>query len=135
MTVAENVVERVEGAGGVLVLNGERIRVRLPEDAAHLLEELREYKDEVLWLLRRREEIPALPPGVRLIGWSLKQPPVAIETCALVTDPALFARSTLEQLRTALAQPKRWVGWSVPQLIDRLSQVGVAVALESTEAR
>jgi hypothetical protein len=31
----------------------------------------------------------------------------------------------------ALAEPKRWVGWSVPQLIDRLAQVGVTVTLES----
>ena len=72
-----------------------------------------------------------VPPGVRLIEWKLKEPPVAVETCAVVTDTALFARTTLEQLRTALAQPKRWIGWSVPQLIDRLAQVGVTVALES----
>lgn len=39
--------------------------------------------------------------------------------------------STLEQLRVALTQPKRWVGWSVPQLVDRLAQVGVFVALEA----
>jgi hypothetical protein len=43
----------------------------------------------------------------------------------------LFARTTLEQLRIALAAPKRWVGWTIPQLIDRLAQVGVRVALES----
>ena len=36
-----------------------------------------------------------------------------------------------EQLGVALAQPKRWVGWSTPQLIDRLAQVGVIVTLES----
>jgi hypothetical protein len=70
-----------------------------------------------------------MPAGVRLIEWNLKQPPVAIETCAVVTDSGLFARTTLEQLRIALAGPKRWVGWSVPQLIDRLAQVGVRVAL------
>jgi hypothetical protein len=69
MSVAESVVERIEGAGGKLGLNGERIRVRLPEDAVHLLEELRAHKDEVLTLLRRREEIPAMPPDVRLISW------------------------------------------------------------------
>jgi hypothetical protein len=72
-----------------------------------------------------------MPSGVRLVEWNLKEPPVAIETCAVVTDSAQFARSTLEQLRTALAQRKRWVGWSVAQLIDRLAQVGVTVVLES----
>lgn len=56
---------------------------------------------------------------------------MAIESCAVVTDTALFARTTLEQLRAALAQPKRWVGWSVPQLVDRLAQVGVLVTVES----
>ena len=131
MTVAENVVERVEGAGGILLLNGKRIRVRLPEDAAHLLEELRAHKSEVISLLRSRGEIPAMPPGVRLKRWNLKQPPVAIETRAVVTDTALFARTTLEQLRTVLVQPSRWIGWSMPQLIDRLAQVGVIVSLKS----
>ena len=38
-------------------------------------------------------------------------------------DPSLFARTTIEQLRAALANPKRWVGWSVRQLLDRLHQV------------
>jgi hypothetical protein len=74
-----------------------------------------------------------MPAGVRLVHWNLKEPPVAIDTCSVVIDPALFARSTLEQLRVALAQPKRWVGWSIPQLIDRLAQVGVTVTLESEE--
>jgi len=72
-----------------------------------------------------------MPTGVRLINWNLKEPPIAIDICSVVTDPPLFARSTLEQLGAALAEPKRWVGWSVPQLIDRLAQVGVIVALES----
>ena len=73
---------------------------------------------------------PSKSAGIRVVEWKLKEPPVAVETCAVVTDTALFARSTLEQLRIALAQPKRWVGWSVPQLVDRLAQVGVRVTLE-----
>jgi hypothetical protein len=75
--------------------------------------------------------IPTLPDGVRLVKWNLKAPPVAIEACAVVVNPVLFARTTLEQLGIALAHPERWVGWSVPQLIDRLAQVGVLVTLES----
>ena len=71
-----------------------------------------------------------MPPGVRLVKWKLKEPPVAIETCTVVTEPALFASTTLEQLRIVLPNPKRWVGWGVFQLIERLAQVGVAVALE-----
>jgi hypothetical protein len=49
---------------------------------------------------------------------------VAIDSCSVVTDTALFVHSTLEQLRTALAEP---------ELIDRLAQVGLVVLLESTE--
>lgn len=78
--------------------------------------------------------IPTVPVGVRLLTWDLKEPPVAIDTCSIVTDPALFATATLTQLRTAIANPKRWVGWSVPQLIDRLAQVGVTVALETDKS-
>jgi hypothetical protein len=70
-----------------------------------------------------------MPPGVRLISWNLKEPPIAIETCTVVTDPARFASTALAQLEAALANPRRWVGWSVPQLLDRLAQVGVTVAL------
>jgi hypothetical protein len=130
MTSAESVIERIEEAGGVLALNGQRIRCQLPEDATDLLDELRTHKDEVLLLLLQRERILVMPPSVRLVSWNLKDPPVAIETCTVVTDPILFARTTVEQLRIVLAEPRRWIGWSVPQLIDRLAQVGVVVVLE-----
>jgi hypothetical protein len=76
---------------------------------------------------------PDMPPGVRLVAWSPKEPPVVIETSAVVVNPALFAQTTLEQLTTALASPERWIGWSVPQLIDRLAQVGVFVKLGKEE--
>ena len=78
--------------------------------------------------------IPIVPVGVRLVKWNLKEPPVAIDTCSIVLDSELFARTMLEQLRLALANPKRWVGWSVPQLVDRLAQVGVTVALENEKS-
>jgi hypothetical protein len=74
---------------------------------------------------------PRKSSRVRLITWNLKEPPIAIETCAVVLDPALFAKSTLEQLRIVLENPKRWVGWTVPQLLDRLAQVGVEVSVEA----
>jgi hypothetical protein len=126
-------VSRLEAAGGKLTFDGERVRYSIPNgdaEARGLLAELRERKPEVTELLRVRA---ATPPGARIIGWNLKEPPVAIDTCSVVTDPALFARSTLEQLGVALAHPQRWTGWSVRQLIDRLGQVGVTVTLESEE--
>jgi hypothetical protein len=135
MSVSE-VLGDVEAAGIALRLDREKVRIWFPksdqrEQLAPQVIFLRAHRNEVVEFLRLRDSIPAMPPGVRLVRWDLKQPPVAIETCSVVTHPALFARSTLEQLRTALAQPTRWVGWSIPQLMDRLAQVGVNVALES----
>lgn len=136
MSLSE-VLKEVEAVGIALRLEGEKVRIRFPEsyqreELAPQITFLRARREEVAEFLRLRHSIPAMPPSVRLVRWDLKQPPVAIETCAVVTDSALFARTTLEQLGTALAQPKRWVGWSIPQLIDRLTQVGVVVALKST---
>jgi hypothetical protein len=128
---APEVVSRIEELGGYLALDADGgIRYRVPKDnpeAQALMETVRAEKQNLLAYLRTRS---ALPPGVRLVSWNLKDPPVAIETCAVVTGPALFVRTTLEQLRIALVEPRRWVGWSVPQLIDRLAQVGVIVVLE-----
>jgi hypothetical protein len=96
-----------------------------------LLNKLCEKREELANLLRARTAIGSIPRSVRLLGLNLLQPPVAIETCAVVTDPTLFARTTLEQLKVALNEPRRWVGWTIPQLINRLHQVGVDVALEN----
>jgi hypothetical protein len=128
---ASEVVSRIEELGGYLALDVDGdLRYRVPKDNAEakaLLETVKTQKQNLVDYLRAR---PVLPPDVRLVSWNLKDPPVAIETCAIVTDPALFARTTIDQLRIALESPGRWVGWSVPQLIDRLAQVGVFVVLE-----
>ena len=136
MNLAE-VVNQMEAVGAAFRLDGVRVRVWYPgqqqrEDLVRHIAFLRAHKEDATRFLAARAVIPAMPPGVRLIAWQLKEPPVAIETCAVVTNSALFARTTLEQLRRVLAQPKHWVGWSVPQLLDRLAQVGVIVSLEST---
>jgi hypothetical protein len=130
-----DVVCQIEADGAALRLNGERIRIWFPQpelrgELAGKVSFLRAHREEVVEFLRARHTVPVLPLGVRLVSWNLKNPPVAIETCAVVTDPALFAHTTLEQLRITLAEPRRWVGWSVPQLIDRLAQVGVVVMVE-----
>jgi hypothetical protein len=135
MRVDETLVE-IEQAGVGLRLDGERVRIRFlkpeqREELAHYVAFLRAHRDEVAKVLKCRLSIPRMPPGVTLVGWNLKPPPVGIEMSAVVTDPSLFARATLEQLRIAMAKPRRWVGWSVPQLLDRLAQVGVIVALDS----
>lgn len=135
MTELLEIVSRLEVAGGKLVLDGEHIRYSIPSgdtEARALLGELRKRRSEVANLLRSRAAAPMMPPGVRLVNWDPKRPPVAIETCTVVTDTILFANATLKQLQRALTT-RRWVGWSIPQLMDRLAQVGVVVALESRD--
>jgi hypothetical protein len=135
MSVSQ-ILGEVEAAGIALRLDGEGVRIWFPEpqqreELAGQIAFLRTHRDEVAQFLRKRVAIPPMPPGIRLLEWHLKEPPVAIETCAVVTEPALFASTTLEQLRVELANHKHWVGWSVFQLIERLAQVGVTVALEN----
>jgi len=127
-----DVVGEVEAAGVALRLCGDTVRMGFPDmQRRHELAEqvafLRAHRDEVTGFLRDCANVPAMPPGVRLLTWNLKKPPVAIESCAVVVNPKLFAKTSLVQLGTAMANPAFWVGWSVPQLIDRLLQVGVVV--------
>lgn len=130
-----DVISEVETTGVALRLEGESIRIWYPDEGlrakvAEQVELLRGHRAEIVQLLKFRSARPAMPAGVRLVLWNLIDPPVLIETCAVVTDSALFVNTTLDQLRLALERPSRWVGWSVPQLINRLAQVGVIVALE-----
>jgi len=129
-----DVITELEAAGAALRLDGENVRIWYPDEdlrrkLAGQVSSLREHRAEVVSLLKVGNCNPGMPAGVRLVKWALKEPPVLVECSAVVTDPAMFARTTLEQLDVALASPKRWVGWSVPQLIERLEQVGVVVSL------
>lgn len=131
MTTAEEVIERIEAAGGVLTLHGERIHCRLPENAIHLVEELRVRRDEAIAVLRQRATVPKMPPGVRLLRWEPKEPPVMLERWAVVTDVIGFVRSTLRQLEHALSG--RWwlAGHRSPnELRDYLEQCGCVVSIE-----
>jgi hypothetical protein len=72
-----------------------------------------------------------MPERVKLLSWDPKKPPVPIVQIGVVIDVPVFIRSTLEQLRFALAGKSLLVGnWSVSELITRLEQVGVRVAIE-----
>ena len=138
-----NIVETVsliEAAGVAFRLDGDKVYLQYPDDEKRCEELaaqvgfLRKHRAEVAALLKARSIIPAMPPGVRLVSWNLKEPPIAIEYYAVVTDPAKFARATLGDLRKHLVNPTRKYGWSVPQLIDRLAQVGVTVALSESDS-
>jgi hypothetical protein len=77
-------------------------------------------------------EVPLMPNGVRLIRWEPRQAPVAIDVCSVVVDVPKFIKSELGALDSRLNNP--WTihgGFTVPQMLDRLAQVGVLVRLES----
>jgi len=53
---ATDIIREIETAGGVLRVNGDRIRYELPEHAATLVDVLRQHRDEVLRVLQGRQE-------------------------------------------------------------------------------
>jgi hypothetical protein len=151
---APELLATIESIGGVLSLNGDRIHYELPEDAAPMLDVLRQCRDEVVRLLRGREgpQIcgkshpdpyavalektiqsgpPPMPKGVRLLQWAPQLPPVAIESWAVVNDVLQFIQTTLSQLQAAM-DGRNWLAGnrSVRELVDRLEQVGVKVSVE-----
>jgi hypothetical protein len=132
------IVSRLEQSGGTLVLDGDRIRYSVPSEDAEvraLLVELRKHREKVRAFLQERAVIPAMPPGVRLVGWEPKPAPVMLTHYAVVTDVGRFIRMTLLELRAALAG-KRWQAGhrSVRELVDRLEQCGVILQVSDVEA-
>lgn len=53
---ALQIIHEIEAAGGVLTLNGDRIRYDVPMGARALVDVLRQHRDEVLQALRGRKE-------------------------------------------------------------------------------
>jgi hypothetical protein len=129
MMFAEQLIESVEAVGGVLTVLGDRIRCRLPEDAAHLLDELKAHKGEVIVCLKRRD-IPPMPEGVRLLEWNPKPAPVLLTTGSLVTDVDQFIADTLAQLDRVLNSKQGATAHrKVRELVDQLEQCGVVVKI------
>lgn len=126
MSVAEQVIGRIEVAGGVLTVRGDRIRCRLPEDLAHLLDELKAHKGEVIACLKKRA-IPPMPQGVQLLRWEPKPSPVMLTrvSVSLIKDVPEFIRNTLTELGQLLeqsAEPRK-----LRDLIDALEECGCIV--------
>jgi hypothetical protein len=129
MMFAEQLIESIEAVGGMLTVRGDRIRCRLPEDAAHLLDDLKAHKGEVIVCLKKRD-IPPMPEGVRLLEWNPKPAPVLLTTASLVADVDEFIADTLTQLDTALqSKQEAATHRKVRELVDRLEQCGVVVRI------
>jgi hypothetical protein len=130
---APEVLEAVQNAGGSLTISGERIRYALPDSALWLVTELKQHREELIGLLREGGMPPPMPPGVRLLKWQPKDPPIAIVHMGIVSNVPKFVAATMLQLRARLEGKDSLAGnWSLRELLDRLEQVGVAVEIEST---
>jgi hypothetical protein len=76
-----------------------------------------------------------MPPGVRLLKWEPKNPPIAIVRMGIVSNVPKFVAATLLQLKAPLENKDFLAGnWSLRELVDRLEQVGVMVKVESTQS-
>jgi hypothetical protein len=95
MSVSE-ILGEVEAAGVALRLDGEKVRICFPdsqhrEELAEQVAFLRAHRGEVIVFLRSRTAIPPMPPRVRLVVWNLKEPPVGIETAAVVNSGGVLS--------------------------------------------
>ena len=75
MSAALELIRTVEANGGHFRVDGEDLVISPAKAAAPVLEELRQYKPEIIELIAQR---PAMPSGVRLIRWELRSAPVQL---------------------------------------------------------
>ena len=134
MTAIE-VLQAVEKAGGSVVLSGGQIKYKIPKQDVWLVPELKQNRKELIGLLREEKAPPQMPPGVRLLKWEPKTPPVAIVRMGIVSNIDKFVDATLLQLRARLEGKDFLAGnWSLLELVDRLEQVGVLVSIEASQS-
>jgi hypothetical protein len=132
---APELLEAVQNLGGSLTLSGERIQYALPDSAVWLVTELKHHREELIGLLRQGGTPPQMPPRVRLLKWEPKNPPIAIVRMGIVSNVPKFIAATLLELRARLEGKDFLAGnWSLPELVDRLEQVGVVVKVENTQS-
>jgi hypothetical protein len=128
MNSAPELIRAVESLGGRFMVDGGRLGIVPAAAAARLIDELRQYKVEIVELLAQR---PVMPAGVRLIRWEPKAAPVRLSECSTVTDVDLFIRTTLQQLEAEL-EGRSWQAgnWGLCGLLERLEACGCIVELE-----
>lgn len=130
MNNAHLVVEDFERAGGSLEICGTRLRCRVPNFGAHLIEGLRPWKDEILLLLQQRDLVRRMPIGVVPRRRDPILSPILLTRSTVVIDVSKFVRTTLVQLDSALSGRVGLAGhWSPNELVDRLERCGVVVEL------
>jgi hypothetical protein len=130
------IIAQIEAAGGVLNLKGESITYEVPAQVRPLLVQLREQKTDAVQILRERQAVsraidcPALPHGIRIIRFEPKQPPVLIESYAVVTDVRKFIETELRELDGRLHAPVQIRGgFGIFTILDWLAQCGLEVEI------
>jgi len=140
-----SLVRQAESAGIEVFLDRQgKARVRYAEThrerLAGLLARLRAQRNDVAALLRERQgvsappECPPLPPGVRLVRYTPKTPPVAIQPCSIVTNVDKFIRSYLRDLRFRLEHPEAYACTPMCEILAKLAEVGVELALDRSHS-
>ena len=128
---APEILEVVQSIGGSLRLSGMKIQYELPDSADWLLTELEQNRNELIELLKETSTPPRMPPGVKLMKWKPKTPPIVIVRMGIVSDVDQFIAATLRQLQDRLEGKGFLAGnWSLRELVERLEQVGIAVEIE-----
>ena len=133
MSLTQAILDEMSQRGVTARVDGATVRLK-PREALDddLLARIKEHKPEII---RALAAIPPMPEGVRLVNWEPKPAPVAIDVCSVVVDVPKFVQGELRALDSRLNNP--WTihgGFTVPQILDRLRQVGVEVALEIGES-
>jgi hypothetical protein len=143
MTDVARWMEEVVRLGGTFELRGDRVTVEYSEDVAEvldpILEKLRPKREEVRQLLYKHPpgvlappECPPLPPGVRLVRYAPKTPPVLVAPWSVVTDVKKFIAAYLRSLDWRLKHPKGYAAAPLPEILAKLAEVGLE--LEVVEA-
>jgi len=132
--------------GGEFMVEGDRVKVRFPPERRKaltpFLNTLRANRDAVAALVRARfcgvpaaAECPPLPPGVRLVKYAPKAPPVAVAPVSIVTDVDKFIRAYLRDLGHRLQHPKTHACAPLPEILTKLAEVGLELEIPVVERK
>ena len=139
MTPTPDVLTELRRRGVTVAVDGNTLCLR-PKRALDdgLLARVREHKEEILRELTPQgaDDLPKLPKGVRLVHYEPKQPPVMIESHAVVTDVQKFIETGLRELDARLHAPVQIRGgFGVFTILDWLAQCGVELEIIQLDRR
>jgi hypothetical protein len=138
----QEVLQSLEARGVRFRLEGEKVKAALPKPTPPTvvrdLEALRARRDEVRRLIAgtAHGDCPyPLPPGVRLVRYVPKAPPVEIVPISIVNDVDKFIRSCLRDLQFRLEHPKAYACAPLHEILAKLAEVGVELEIDAGRQR